>query len=110
MNKSLVSYITTMLLIYLVNSSYKTADGIFVGAYAFCSSTCTQSSNSGCTGKCITFKDNNGGYNIRDMKYLAEVCWNINSCAEFPKFYAFQTDLNCGGDCEVNVFPGFSKN
>jgi hypothetical protein len=44
------------------------------------------------------------------MKYLAEVCWNIYSCAEFPKFYAFQTDENCGGECEVNAFPGFSKN
>lgn len=94
------------LIIFFVSCSLKTPKGIYVGTFAFCSPTCIQES---CSGRCITFRDNVGGKNIRSHQFLAEVCWNINSCAEFPKFFSFQTDNDCSGRCEVNAFAGFSK-
>ena len=64
---------------------------IFVGAFAQCGA-CEEPGNAGCTGKCITFRDNNGNRNLNSLQWLAEVCWQIDSCAMFPKFYSFQTD------------------
>ena len=98
-----------LLLVLLANCSLKTPTSIYVGTFAFCSATCINSANQGCSGRCITFRDNVGGKNIRSHQFLAEVCWAISSCAEFPKFFSFQTDNECTGKCEVNAFAGFSK-
>lgn len=97
------------IMIAVASASFATPESIYVGTFAFCSNTCTSSSNSACSGRCITFRDNIGNKNIRTHQFLAEVCWNINTCAEFPKFFAFQTDNDCSNGCEVNAFPGFSK-
>lgn len=81
-----------MLLSVVAECSLLTSTSIYVGSFAFCSNTCVNANNQGCTGKCITFRDNVGGKNIRSHTFLAEMCWKINTCAEFPKFFAFQTD------------------
>ena len=83
-------------------------DMIYVGTFAMCGD-CQLPENAGCTGKCITFRDNTGDRNLNSEQFLAEVCWQIDTCAMFPKFYAFQTDKQCANECEVNIFPGFSR-
>lgn len=58
--------------LFCVNSSYIKGNSIYVGTWAFCSNTCTEEKNNDCTGKCITFRDNTGGKNIRNQQFLAE--------------------------------------
>lgn len=93
-------------LLAISNNLYISGDNVYVGTFAICKDTCTNSCGSGY--KCIEFRDNTGNKNIESQPLLAEQCWKIQSCAEFPKFYAFQTDNECEGKCEMNIFPGFS--
>ena len=85
----------------------KSGDNIYALTYA----TCGDDGCDDCSGKCIKFRDNDGSTkNIDELKVLGHKCWDIPSCAHFPKAYAFQTDKDCSNNCEVNIFPGFSKN
>lgn len=101
--------ILLLALFTLTLCSYKSGGSIYAGTFATCGE-CTQEENLNCSTPCITFRDNDGSTkDINEYQFLAEECWEIESCAHFPKFYAFQTDTECESECEVNIFPGFSK-
>ena len=107
MNTSLCLLI--LVLFVNVSSKYEDDGRIYVGAFAICkdASSCTNACET--NQKCIQFRDNDGSTkNINNLPYLTQTCWQIPSCAEFPKFFAFQTDDDCSTDCEINIFPGFS--
>lgn len=56
-------------------------------AIARCSTQCS-AQNSACNGRCITFSERD--YNTKYQEGIAlEMCWQIPSCANFPKIYKF---------------------
>ena len=94
------------LFIMLTQCSYKSGDNVYAMTFA----TCENDGCDNCEGKCIKFRDHDGSTkDVNGLKVLATKCWDISSCAHFPKAYAFQTDKDCSNNCEVNIFPGFSK-